>query len=496
VSYYNGWARAFLAHLSKATGIPLIDPKAARAPGGTGEGGIDATCAQWTRCYRLPYVLRSDGPGDAYVTDPAIDLSRLWSGALAWAPKGANLTREVPAPRAGDSDHGADGAPPFPGPDDVTADEWRALSDSKYLVQMQEGKPLSKKGDRDQAMMRAIGDVVGALDTTDPSVPWRCLARAVAADTSEGAPTLEKLWDRCVYVARKQADQHAVSRMMETQPAIVFAGRGYYVWNERVGGYMPPVQAYALCHGLETYAPTLGLVTRTPTGKPRDTAEYVAAYGAPAREVVVEMGRRLTTYDRATGTLTEGCCVLRDAAPRRHAAVETWLEYLGGGAGSDTLDALLDWQGRVQPGTFVCGDVYHCRTSSELGAALAAWSRRRAWWAVVAAWGALSAALVTVYPAVRGDALASLYRVAHGAAALVAAVAFARWARHRHPMTSAGRVVLFTTAAEAVGVIVPWSRPFTAWDLSLVLYASLYAVLITVQLRDLWTPPRSLSSPS
>lgn len=123
--------------------------------------------------------------------------------------------------------------------------------------------------------------------------------------------------------------------------------------------------------------------------------------------------------------------------------------------------------------------------------------RRRVWWPVVAAWALLSAALVAVYPAVRGDALAAVYRVAHGVAAGVGAVALVRLTQRRGVLTCAGRVVLFTTAADGVGVIVPWGQPFTRWDLARVAYSSLCAVLITVQLRALWTaPPTSSSSAS
>lgn len=129
--------------------------------------------------------------------------------------------------------------------------------------------------------------------------------------------------------------------------------------------------------------------------------------------------------------------------------------------------------------------------------AIALYARaRRAWWPVLAAWALASAVLVALYPAVRGNDLALVYRVAHGLAAGIAALAFFAWARRREKMSSARWVVLFTTATEMVCVAGPWARPFTTWHLAVVLYAGLYAVLVFTQGRALWIPPPSPSSTS
>lgn len=129
--------------------------------------------------------------------------------------------------------------------------------------------------------------------------------------------------------------------------------------------------------------------------------------------------------------------------------------------------------------------------------AIALYARaRRAWWPALAAWALLAGALVALYPAVRGEDLALVYRVAHGLAAGVAALAFLAWARRREPMSPARWVVLFTTATEMVCVIGPWARPFTSWSLAHVAYSMLYAVLITLQGGRLWTPPSSSPSAS
>ena len=128
------------------------------------------------------------------------------------------------------------------------------------------------------------------------------------------------------------------------------------------------------------------------------------------------------------------------------------------------------------------------------GAALACWSRPRAWLPVAAAWLACSASVVLAYPAVRGEALGAVYRAASGLAVMVAAVAFGLWARRREGMLTAGHVVLFATGAELVAVISAWPRAFTRWDLAQVIYCALYAVCIFVQARVLWIPSPSRSS--
>lgn len=131
------------------------------------------------------------------------------------------------------------------------------------------------------------------------------------------------------------------------------------------------------------------------------------------------------------------------------------------------------------------------------GAALACWARHaRAWRPAAGAWLACGAAIVLAYPAVRGDALGAVYRAASAAAVLVSGVAFVRWARRREGMSTAGRVVLFATAAEFVAVISAWSRPFTRWDLAHLIYCALYAVCIFVQAKALWIPSPSPSSSS
>lgn len=377
---YRSWAGGegktgaggFLEALSKQTGIPLVtaaDRDAAKRDGREAPGGIDTTCAQWSRCYRLPRVVR-----DGVLQAPGMDLSRLLKpgGALLWSPRRALQRDPVALPTAGDIEVG--GAPPFPSASDVTAAQWAALAGAKggvgadcYLSAWL-GKPLATKGNRNTAMISAIGEVCAILgadahaaapnaaeqgEDAIAGLVWRVLARAIAADDTDGAPTLVQLWDRARHFSSKTRDGLALAAVMETQPAIVFTGTGrYYVWNERTGGYEEPVSGVGLVQSLETYAPTLGLVTRSPVGKPRSEVELVTDYGQPARRVSVRLGAELTVYDRASGTLTEAAARRLDVPAIRHRDVEAWLGLLFGdgvdGSGSVIAARALDWLATVR----------------------------------------------------------------------------------------------------------------------------------------------------
>lgn len=324
VGQYRAFMEAFLAQLSKQTGLPYA---AEAGP----LGGLDPTCTQWYRCYRLPYVVRDGKP-----TQPAlIDFGRCLRMPLDWRPR-EPLTRDA-LPQVAPAD-----APPCPlSADDVPHEHWQALADhrngasAKCYAAAYDGTPLAKRGDRDNTMIRAINEVFDALGSATAIDPWNILARSIAADASDGAPTLAKLWERCQHFARARQRDLASRALARVQPPIVFTQKGrYYVLNETTGSYMPPVAPVALVHGLEHYAPTMGLLTRSNSNKPRDTAELLADYGQPARNIIVVLGTATTTYEQDTGTLYEAACATRHPDPIFHPEVDVWLSLLGGdGAG-------------------------------------------------------------------------------------------------------------------------------------------------------------------
>lgn len=334
VTLYESWARQWIAHLRTVTGIDA-----------------DPTCVQWSRCYRLPYVCRDGAP-----TRPYVDLTRL-SRRLTWSPP-LHLSRDVPAPPAASGD--APDVPPDVDP--PTPDELDALAAihgcADLARRIRDGRPLAEPGDRDNALTRAIGRLLRVLDTSDPREPYRYLLRSVEADVTDGAPTVAKLWDRCVhFAARIEADRKAeseirdfVSRARADQPLLLAVGSRYYVRDLTVDPptYRGPIASGNVVGALERYVTPVipGLTVRTKSGDPVGTPRLFADMGAQVYQTIVELGRECSEYDpnRSGGTLYEAACaVRRDITPREHPDVHRWLTLLGG----EHAETLLDWLATV-----------------------------------------------------------------------------------------------------------------------------------------------------
>lgn len=255
---------------------------------------------------------------------------------LEWEPDG-NL-RSAPA-LAADYE-------PSPVPTDVppvSDTEWAALATApklaRYFSALQAGRPLAKEGSRDTTLITVLAALANWLSTTDPLELYKYVHSSVLSDHSDGAPTIEKCWGRCQYFAARNASKAEARATTQANPPIVYFGDSYYV---RSGdSYRPPVRSVALCQMLEQHSP--GIETRTDGDRPWGTAEYLAAYGKAATQVIVEIGRAISTYDHSSATLYEGCCVRREVPAEFDEQVAQWLRLLGG----EHADALLDWLATV-----------------------------------------------------------------------------------------------------------------------------------------------------
>ncbi len=395
VTRYAAWCERLFGAIARTSGIPVARP---------GEGGIDATCSQWFRLYRLPRATR-----DGVAQRPVIDLHRTLRDPLslsvgplhtlrrdplpASAPQGT-----PPPPRPSDALPGADGAPlpqrgalpPYPGgPEAVPEDVWSALASAHggrgvaCYAAAYNGAVLAKKGGRNEAMIKAVGEVLASLPpTNDPGAlartTYAVLARSVDAwHGDDGAPTLALLWDRCQWFGRKKAAEAALAAVVQLTPAVVYGLAGanrFYVWNERIGTYEGPFNTIGLVPAIEKYAPTLGIVTRGPSGRPRDPVELVADYGAPVRRVVVRLGAEASTYDGATGTLIEAAAPLVPVTAEHDPAVDRWLRLLGG----DDPERWLDWLATVTRTDAPTAAVY-LRSEPSTGKGMLAIALARLW---------------------------------------------------------------------------------------------------------------------
>lgn len=289
---------------------------------------VDMQTLQWSRCFRLPFVVR-----DGVVQDMPIDIGKMqpWEWT---APRKLQPRQPLPIIEAPDQ-------PDYPEP--PTEAEWDAIIEYEPLNgvmhKLIEGKPLAKEGKRDTTMIRTLSTIAKHLNTTDAVLLYRYLFSSVHSDDTPGAPTLRKLWDRCQYVAGKQKTLNRAAAVQADYPPIVCNGPTFYVFDSSTRGYTPPVQANALCQVLEERCTGMGLHTRNSKGNPRPTAALLADYSKQATGVVATMGLDQSVFDTSSNTLYEACCSLADVAPRRHEQIEIWLDLLGG----SERDKLLDW---------------------------------------------------------------------------------------------------------------------------------------------------------
>ena len=134
--------------------------------------------------------------------------------------------------------------------------------------------------------------------------------------------------------------------------------------------------------------------------------------------------------------------------------------------------------------------------TSLAGTALQVFLRRRAWQVVLPLWAAIVAALVLLYPAVRGAALQRWYLAVELAALAVTLGAIVQWAWWTREVPRLQHVALLLIFAVDVASLIagPWRTViYETWPLAQFMSAVLYALLINMQGRMLWT---SASRPS
>jgi hypothetical protein len=310
------------------------------------DNGIPAdtseTLSVWSTAFRLPYVTRDGKP-----TEPVVDLTPLFDGhTLTWTPT-ARLQTEVGTSTASIDDTRREVVPP-------TLEEWRHLIGAslagRYLHKLQQGVPLGKPGNRDNALMEVIASIGGYLKATDPNQIYRFICRSVEADQSEGAPSLKNAWQKCCRIAAREAgklrEEKAQEQNRERQPAIlVHQDKLFYVLDTRQEPweYHPfPIGGNMLVNALEAYTlpgiPTIA--TRNSKGSPVSVRQLVSDHGRVVSQVIYVMGQSRAEFKKDNGgTLFLGCCTPVEVQPQRDERVDEWLQALAG----PRLDVLLDW---------------------------------------------------------------------------------------------------------------------------------------------------------
>lgn len=329
VHLYDDWCKQFLHHVAALTGLPIDDKTVLT---------LDSSAAQWTRCFRAPFVVRDGESTDAATCVP--------SAPLSWTP---------PRRAAVDTGHPAGAYTsvdvPYTDPPDNKLIAQIAASRGLALIaaKIRKAQPLAKPGSRDTTMCEAIGRILRYLQTTDPEVPFTLLRPCIEVDVTEDAPTVEKLWDRCQEfaageVAKKEAAKATEERIEALgQPLLLAVGSRYYVRDVALATYRGPIMGPNLFGALVKWVqPTIPDVDiRTEKGKPTPNNELFAEYGEHAFHTIAELGRVKSVF--VDGTLFEACCPLVEMTSRHDPQVEAWLALFGGGQ----VEPLLDWLATV-----------------------------------------------------------------------------------------------------------------------------------------------------
>lgn len=272
------------------------------------------------------------------------------------------------------------------------------------VVRLISGRPVADPGDRDNALMRAIGAIFAYADSADPKVPFKLLSYSVHKDTSEGAPSVGNLWSKCKRLADKQWDERermaalkesmmrkkretaadaagkegtSVEELKRRLVIYLNGGSNYYVFNERTNRYYGPVGSNGLVERLETLSPSLitRSLLRSASGASRSDKDILSAYGTPVEAVEMRVGENGARFDAGGNRLIAGVWELRSGLEAEYNEdIANWLQLLGG----DNPEKLLDWIATVADNKLPSCAIY-LRGPKQCGKSLLAHGLARLW---------------------------------------------------------------------------------------------------------------------
>lgn len=318
----------------------------------------DRACTDWTRLFRLPFVVRDGEPQEL----PSMFRNM---EPLEWKPPRSPIRGNLKT--AGKSYTKSKRPASVTAP---TKRDYQGLAGTEWYHRLVDGAPLSGPGARNASTMSCLGSVVVRLDLTDPYAAYKLLYRSVQAQVSEGSKwDLDWLWGRCEYVCAlhegEKASTEAVKRALagltatEDEDLEFMAAQAMgvepeavrqhlvlvlplvnYVFNETTMGYGQPVRTEMIYQQLATCCPTLAGHILGPNGGVPSTQVLLRRYATPALEVELVIGDTGTRYDAERNVVIEGVGAIRtDLQPEHNPEIERWLKLLGG----KEHEKLLDW---------------------------------------------------------------------------------------------------------------------------------------------------------
>lgn len=202
----------------------------------------DLSCAEWTRCFRLPHVVR-----DGEESNPAV-LVRV-GRRLAWTPEGEPVV-EVGHPTAEAGPEPTGGAAPR----DWAAWIRQGSIAGKYQAMLAEGRPFGppdvEAGTRNTQLLSLVHSLAAQLwrrGSLTPEDLYHVVAPSVKAELRRdpGAPGTADLWRMCQTAAAKEQERGAavqsVAPVDGAPPPLVSYRNAGFVYDNEAGTYRGPL---------------------------------------------------------------------------------------------------------------------------------------------------------------------------------------------------------------------------------------------------------------
>lgn len=325
-----------------------------------GVGGLDTTCKDWTRLYRLPYV-RREGVGDV---EPPHELYHLPTEPLSWDY--GILTERVKH----------------------VSDVVESYGPRPAGVPIPEGEPVAN-GERHAWQLKTAGRYARLHRCADPHELYDVVAPRMAASVYPGEDVdqvLAHAWQSVCAVASSHAteavrDQHAVDVVgsmlaVEKKKADQAFGRSWEELSRRFILCLPGCRSYvAYDPTLDSYTPFAvtekhlpGLIAKMadkapfpakareliPTTYETDRGatrkipaiELFERYGRFVRSVTYEYGYEGGAYEGEDdgGELVLGCCPVLEADPFFDEEIDGWIRAFAG----DLYQNVVRWLATVR----------------------------------------------------------------------------------------------------------------------------------------------------
>ena len=326
-----------------------------------GVEGLDLACRDWTRLYRLPYVVR-EGVGPV---EPPEDLFRLPEGVLAWDY--GVLEERIKPPSSISADYGPRPAGvPTPTGDPVPQGErheWQLKAAGRYAR-------LHRTSDAHEIYEEAVGPRMAASVYPGEDVEqvldhaWTTVCYVAASHAPEAAIDrhVHDLFAARAERAEAEADEAFGVPWEDLKNRFVIllpGGQSYAVYDPRHDSYtrftvrrehLPTLVERMVARApLPSVASTL-VETRVATekGEKRLTPTQVfERYGRFASRVTYEYGTGGCYYtggDEDGGEVVIGCCPIVEAEPVHDAEIDGWIEAFAG----ERADHLRRWLATVR----------------------------------------------------------------------------------------------------------------------------------------------------